>query len=99
MAYALLEKPCSIRYELRQPGGKLYKMPRDGTKQYMYGPPRKQALAYIWPEARNRYIVALATETRRQTRGHTFGCYHVCPTKTAATMFVYAMTGGGGCSA
>jgi hypothetical protein len=95
MAYALLEKPCSIRYELRQPGGKLYKMLRDGTKQCMYGPPRKQAQAYIWPEARNRYIVALATETRHLRWGRTIGCYHTFPTKTAATMFVYAMTGEG----
>jgi hypothetical protein len=94
-AYARLEKPCPIRYELRQVGGKLHRLPRDGEKQYMYGAPRRQGLAYIWPEARNRYIAALASETQRRPSGRNVGCYHVFPTMAAATMFVYAMTGGG----
>ena len=93
MAYARIERPCKTRYEVRD--GNVTKHRRDSAGDYVYGPPRIQPVAYVWPEARDRYIVAIAIETRRwKTTGRNVGCYHTFPTKDAAIM--YALSVGGG---
>jgi len=89
-----LDCPCTVRYEITTPTGRPKKQARAKDGMHMYGAPRNSALAYIWPERNDRYVVAVAPETRVWRHGKNVGCFHVFDTMDAATMFAYAMIGG-----